>query len=248
MNSVPPLPAPVSSFDPARADAPAERSWWLSFTDLLAILLSFFVLAFAMGRPDPQAWSATRGAILEGFARKMPTPSAKRITDTTARDEAAVGADQAMERPESGNMPVRDGKRLAFSGEALVLQLIRSGLPSSYSMVRDDRLSVFLRTDELRQIAEARGALRRIGGLFADWPHFEEVSLLFPDVQGKTGPHPVAGIFGRLIDWRQRLTAAGWRDAGRWTVTPTASAGETTGGSWLRLTLARDPVRKGDEG
>lgn len=248
MNSVPSLPAPVLSFDPARADAPAERSWWLSFTDLLAILLSFFVLAFAMGRPDPQAWSATRGAILEGFALKTPTPSTKRITDAAARDKAGAGADQAMEWPESGNMPVRDGKRLAFSGEALVLQLIRSGLPSSRSVVHDDRLSVFLRTDELDRLAEVRGALRRIGGLFADWPHFEEVSLLVPDVLGKTGPHPVAEIFGRLIDWRKRLTAAGWRDAGQWTVTPKASAGETTGGSWLRLTLTRDSVRKGGEG
>ncbi len=248
MNHMTPPLADRLSFDPARADAPAERSWWLSFTDLLAILLTFFVLAFAMGRPEPQAWSNTRAAILDGFA-PTSAPSPVGSATGTSREDATAPGQSATRATEGGNdLPAHDDERLAFHGQALNLRLISAGLKSSRVKSRDGRLFVFLRTDELDRIADDdAGMLHRLAGLFARWPRFEEAALITDT--GRAGQEmraiPVALI--HLAHWRERLTANGWHDAERWIVVPANDKDARAAAGWLRITLAGNAVA-GSEG
>lgn len=62
---------------PARpASRYSGQGWMLTFVDLLAICVAFFVLLHAMSAPRPQAWSGTARAIGERFGATSAMPAA----------------------------------------------------------------------------------------------------------------------------------------------------------------------------
>ncbi len=57
-------------------DDPSEHPVWLiSFTDLMALMLTFFVLLFAMTKPDPQSWSDIRATLEDEFYQYNSRPA-----------------------------------------------------------------------------------------------------------------------------------------------------------------------------
>jgi chemotaxis protein MotB len=51
-------------------------TWLLTFTDMVLLLLTFFVLMFAMSKPDPASYPAVAQSYVERFAR-LPVSDVK---------------------------------------------------------------------------------------------------------------------------------------------------------------------------
>jgi len=73
----------------------AARMWIVTFTDLSALLLSFFVLAWAMSSPDPEAWR--RIAAADGDAATagpgLAASNRPALSSADAGPEGSVRAD-----------------------------------------------------------------------------------------------------------------------------------------------------------
>lgn len=71
--------SPFSFASPIR---PAGKAWLLTFTDLVCLLLTFFVMLYAMSEPDPARYKALAAGV----------PGAKPEQDGDERPEAAFSA------------------------------------------------------------------------------------------------------------------------------------------------------------
>ncbi|MFV3128385.1 OmpA/MotB family protein [Niveispirillum sp. KHB5.9] len=78
------MAAPVrfSPFSFASPATPAGKTWLLTFTDLVCLLLTFFVMLYAMSEPDPARYKALAAG----------APGAKLDQQGDARPEAAFSA------------------------------------------------------------------------------------------------------------------------------------------------------------
>ena len=94
---------PLSSPAPFRAFATAEKQgkftsvWLISFTDLIALMLAFFVLTFSMSEIDPTKWPELEGS-LRGEFNKYQNPDdfeggPETITLTRVRYARALNLD-----------------------------------------------------------------------------------------------------------------------------------------------------------
>ncbi|AWK84831.1 OmpA/MotB family protein [Azospirillum thermophilum] len=80
---------------PTDRHAGARRTMWLiSFTDLISLLLAFFVLMYSMGEPETQRWVG----LVQGLAERVPAArsTAQTPTGLPAEPHAAFNA-QAVE-------------------------------------------------------------------------------------------------------------------------------------------------------
>ncbi len=53
----------MTEYSPIRIRRPASRAWMVTFADLLALLLAFFVLLFAMSKVETNAWKTMVDAL-----------------------------------------------------------------------------------------------------------------------------------------------------------------------------------------
>lgn len=60
----------------------AQGAWLVTFTDTIALLLTFFVLTFAMSRPASEAWDDLSGQIHSNFNRHYGGPLGRGDQDT----------------------------------------------------------------------------------------------------------------------------------------------------------------------
>lgn len=74
------LPQTVSG--KAQAEHHRKTMWLISFTDLISLMLAFFVLMYSMSEPESQRWKE----LAKGLAERVP---AARSTATTPSDRAA---------------------------------------------------------------------------------------------------------------------------------------------------------------
>lgn len=77
------LPSGLLGFHPGGGGA-AGRAWLVTFTDLICLLLAFFVMLYAMSEPDPVRYAA--------FAQSLPGTAAPRA-DGAEAPRAALTAD-----------------------------------------------------------------------------------------------------------------------------------------------------------
>ncbi|HET6522439.1 MAG TPA: flagellar motor protein MotB [Geminicoccaceae bacterium] len=82
-----PSPPPEST-----AAATAEAAWQVTFADLAALLLSFFVLVFAMSTMDEERWSALSSALVERQVPGDRVPAPPPVRRLTAPKEASADA------------------------------------------------------------------------------------------------------------------------------------------------------------
>jgi len=68
---------------PARADSHDSATWLLTFTDLVALLLAFFVMLFAMSKVDLRKWQNLTEALARGL--------------NSVRQEAAIAPHQSLD-------------------------------------------------------------------------------------------------------------------------------------------------------
>jgi chemotaxis protein MotB len=62
--------------------AQAERRWMITFSDLISLLLAFFVMLFAMSSVDPEPWKVLSNAL----SAKL-NPGHERVADTSLTDQ-----------------------------------------------------------------------------------------------------------------------------------------------------------------
>ena len=76
-------PRPLSPFSFASPATPSGKAWLVTFTDLICLLLTFFVMLYAMSEPDPARYTALTAGI----------PGADPVQLGDQRPEAAFAAE-----------------------------------------------------------------------------------------------------------------------------------------------------------
>lgn len=103
------------------AETPESDGWLLTFSDLLFLLLTFFVMKFSMLSFDPLQMLETRG-----FISNPTTASTKRVSDLTLFENLRSSLTTLMEEVPSGsgkNSQVYFSSGLAISDSAQGVQL-----------------------------------------------------------------------------------------------------------------------------
>lgn len=77
-----PAPGPASPFSFASPATPSGKAWLVTFSDLICLLLTFFVMLYAMSEPDPARYQALAAGV----------PGADPAQTGEARPEAAFSA------------------------------------------------------------------------------------------------------------------------------------------------------------
>lgn len=110
--------------DPPPAAHAAEPVWLLAFTDVVSLVLTFFILMFAMSTPDIAAWQRLTGAIAPGEATPAEPPMARRNIATVYR-RAAVDIDYLHVLLEGtlAKQPALAGALLEAAHDRIVLSL-----------------------------------------------------------------------------------------------------------------------------
>lgn len=75
-------------------DAGASHTWLVSFTDVMALMLTFFVLLFAMSKPEAESWSDVSTALQREFNRFYGAALNRGTQDTL--DPNRINFDRAL--------------------------------------------------------------------------------------------------------------------------------------------------------
>lgn len=101
--------------------------WMVTFTDVMGLMLTFFVMMFAMAEPEPESWSDIRAALhseLNKFPQAQPDPGpvAQERLSRTAYDRALDlrYLDTLMDNVVGGNQSLADARIVAEGGALLI--------------------------------------------------------------------------------------------------------------------------------
>jgi chemotaxis protein MotB len=155
-------------------DGAARNRWLVTFADLIALLIAFFVMLFAMSSVDPQPWEELTNSLTISLN-----------PDTAWREEAAL-TDQGVD-----TAPVFEATDLDYL-HAVIAEKVRAVpiLAAAGIQKFDDRVVITLQTDALFSSGsdmltdEARAALSALGDALR---HIHNRV----DVDGHTDPNPV---------------------------------------------------------
>jgi len=153
-----------------------DKRWLITFADLIALMLTFFVLLFSMSSFRDDAWSAVVIALSQSLNPARIWGDTPRLTDRTATTEPA---------PSAANLDYLD---------ALIAEKLRGDPLLGRVIVerRDDRIVLMLPSDMLFAPASDRltaRALRAIGALAMGMRDFKNRI----DVVGHADERPVRG-------------------------------------------------------
>ncbi len=166
MTNVPPMkPGP---------DSGSQHRWLITFTDLIALLLAFFVMLFSMSAVKPEPWENMTNSLMV------------RLNPDFAWDSLAALSDLAAD-----STPTDDAADLDYL-QAVIADKIRNVPLLSQALLtrRADRLIISLQADSLFASGsaslgeDARAALRAMG----DTLRYVSNRV---DVNGHTDPNPV---------------------------------------------------------
>lgn len=170
---------------------PSRRAWMITFADLVSLLLTFFVMLFAMQKVETKSWET----FVESFASRLSAASHAPSADMTAmRTIPATSRHRAV--------------GLDYLASVLETQRRHSPPLSGAQILRlEDRLVVALPGDLLFAPGEAaisvegRAALYVLGGLLANVGNALEVA-------GHTDPTPMRAGGPIPSNWELSLARA----------------------------------------
>ncbi|MBF0375311.1 MAG: hypothetical protein HQL39_18095 [Alphaproteobacteria bacterium] len=106
--------------DPPPAAQHAEPAWLLAFTDVVSLVLTFFILMFAMSTLDVEAWRRVTGG-----EATLPTPPMAERNIATVHRRAAVDIDylNVLLQGTLAKQPALAGAKLELGHDRIVLSL-----------------------------------------------------------------------------------------------------------------------------
>lgn len=124
MRTAPPSARRATSSLSSRTDE-ARRTWLITFTDLISLLLAFFVMLFAMSGVKVELWEATVSALsgtLRAAPADPPSPSAD-ANVTLRKDVPSADLDYlaAVLKHARGDAPPLAGSHLERISDGLIL-------------------------------------------------------------------------------------------------------------------------------
>ncbi len=153
-----------------------RQRWLITFTDLIALLLAFFVMLFAMSAVDPEPWENMTNSLMVRLNPDFSWDSLAALTDLDADStatETAADLDylQAVIADKIRNVPMLSQALLTRRADRLIISLQADSLfaVGSASLAEDARTALYAMGDTLRHISN------RV------------------DINGHTDPNPVRG-------------------------------------------------------
>jgi chemotaxis protein MotB len=212
---VPPLPESAAALSVARRRRKGNaQAWMVTFTDLVALMLTFFVMLFAMMTVERQAWNDLTDSLAQHLDRIEPP--------------APPRPDELLDMPDARVAPGANLDYLATLLERRLAEL--EPLAGGRVERRSDHLVVGLPADLLFAPgtavpqAEARAAIFELGGLLRHVDNLVEVAGHADPTAIRNGPWPsnwelslaraasVAGML-RAAGLRGEMSALGYGDS-----------------------------------
>ncbi len=160
----------------SNADDGSQNRWLITFTDLIALLLAFFVMLFSMSAVEPEPWENMTNSLIARLNPDFGWDSLTALTDLNADSTPADGAAdldylQAVLSDKIRNVPMLSEALLTKRSDRLVISLQADSLfaAGSAGLAEDARAALHAMGDSLRHISN------RV------------------DVNGHTDPTPVRG-------------------------------------------------------
>ena len=189
---------PISSALPFRDQATeAEENhsspvWLISFTDLMALMLTFFVLSFSMSEPDEQAWSKLQGALQSQFEEFQGPKSFE-------------GGAEVISLP---RVTYNRALNLDYLSALLTTKLEENRYLSDVSVINQrDRLLLSLSSDLLFESGQAKISQEGIKAINALVPALNRIKNAV-EVVGHSDPRPVSGDGQYISNWHLSLERA----------------------------------------
>ena len=160
----------------SHVDDASQHRWLITFTDLIALLLAFFVMLFSMSEVEPEPWENMTNSLVALLNPDFGWDSLLALIDLDADSTIADGAAdldylQAVLSDKISNVTLLSKARLTRRGDHLIISLAADSLfaAGSAGLGEDSRAALYAMGDTLRHISN------RV------------------DVNGHTDPSPVRG-------------------------------------------------------
>lgn len=164
------------SFTKPEPDAGSQQRWLITFTDLIALLLAFFVMLFSMSAVEPEPWENMTNSLMAKLNPDFGWDSLAAMSDLDAESAPAENAAdldylQAVLIDKIRNVPLLSQALLTRRADRLIISLQADSLfpAGSARLSEDARIALYAMGDTLRHISN------RV------------------DVNGHTDPDPVHG-------------------------------------------------------
>lgn len=168
----------------------ANQRWLITFTDLIALLLAFFVMLFSMSAVKPEPWENMTNSLMLRLNPDFAWDSLAALTDLTAESR-----------------PAEEAADLDYL-QAVITDKIRHVPLFSQALLtrRSDRLIISLQADSLFAAGSATLGEDARAALYALGDTLRHVSNRV-DVNGHTDPNPVRN--GQFVsNWELSLYRA----------------------------------------
>ena len=160
----------------SNADNGLQNRWLITFADLIALLVAFFVMLFSMSVVEPEPWEKMTNSLV---ARLNPDFGWDSLTALTDLDADSTPADDAA------NL---DYLQAVLSDKIRDVPMLSEALLTR----RSDRLVISLQADSLFAAGSARLGEDARAALYAMGDSLRHISNRV-DVNGHTDPNPVKG-------------------------------------------------------
>ena len=157
-------------------DAKTDQSWMLIFTDLVSLMLTFFVLLFSMSVVKVDAWNNVVSALsqsLKPSERKAQTEATSRFDISTLSMRTAINLDylaSVLEKTMASDELLKNAQLMRLEDRLVI------GLPGDRLFFSDDAV---LSLDARKALSNLGGVLRSIGNQIG--------------TNGHTDPKPLKG-------------------------------------------------------
>ena len=157
-------------------DAKTDQSWMLIFTDLVSLMLTFFVLLFSMSVVKVDAWNNVVSALsqsLKPSERKAQTEATSRFDLSTLSMRTAINLDylaSVLEKTMASDELLKNAQLMRLEDRLVI------GLPGDRLFFSDDAV---LSLDARKALSNLGGVLRNIGNQIG--------------TNGHTDPKPLKG-------------------------------------------------------
>ena len=157
-------------------DAKTDQSWMLIFTDLVSLMLTFFVLLFSMSVVKVDAWNNVVSALsqsLKPSERKAQTEATSRFDISTLSMRTAINLDylaSVLEKTMASDELLKNAQLMRLEDRLVI------GLPGDRLFFSDDAVLSF---DARKALSNLGGVLRNIGNQIG--------------TNGHTDPKPLKG-------------------------------------------------------